>query len=59
LNELLHQRAAQVLLAIEETTDPPISPIMVRKTEVRTLENAPAPEGIFDLPKDFKKLEAR
>lgn len=49
----------RVLLAAEETTEPPIAPVMVRKTEVRSLENAAAPPDAFEVPSGYKKLEAR
>jgi hypothetical protein len=55
----LKQRSGAVLLLLEESTEPPIAPVMKRKVEVRNFEIAAPPAGIFDIPQGFEKAPAR
>ncbi len=50
-------RPDQLLVQVEETTEPPIAPAMVRKARIVKLETAPAPAGIFEPPAESKKAQ--
>jgi hypothetical protein len=55
----LKQRPDTALLLMEETTEPPIAPVMKRKVQVGTLEITAPPPGIFDIPPGYQKAPAR
>lgn len=53
--ELLSKRPDMLLMSLEATVEPPISPTMTHRVVVRTIENAVPPTGIFDLPSGIQK----
>lgn len=53
--ELLSKRPDMMLMSLEATVEPPISPTMSHRVVVRTIENAVPPVGIFDLPSGIQK----
>ena len=54
-SELLSKRPDVLLMSLEATVEPPISPTMTYSVVVRTLETAVPPAGIFDLPPGIQK----
>jgi len=44
------KRGNPILMSYEETTEPSISPVMVTRIRIKTLESVPAPAGLFNVP---------
>jgi len=51
----LARRPEALLLRVEATTDPAISPLMVHKVQVGALQTATPPPGIFELPEGLRQ----
>jgi hypothetical protein len=54
-SEFLSKQRNALLMSLEATVEPPISPTMVHRVVVRTLEQAQPPGGLFDLPPGIRK----
>lgn len=49
------KRGNPILMSYEETTEPAISPVMITRIRIQTLESAPVPAGLFDIPAGVQK----
>jgi hypothetical protein len=54
--ELLTKRPDGLLMSLEATVEPSISPTMVYRVVIRTIESATPPAGIFDLPASIQRI---
>ena len=55
--KLLSRLPNKLLMSLEASVEPPTSPTMGHRVMIRTIENAPPPAGIFDLPLDIQKTQ--
>jgi len=55
VEEQLAKRGNPILMSFEENTEPAIAPTTIVRIRIKTLESAPVPAGLFDLPAGVQK----